>query len=284
MVAVPPLIGPQREARTSARLRRASTGRLRFLTGSPLGIAVLVTVGLVLLTALVAPWLWGEQAATFDTSALNQGPSPEHWLGTDNLGRDIGLRVLVATRLAVGLALAATAIGFVLGVALGSVGALAGRTVRRTTSAGINIAVAFPGLLLAIFFAIIFGVGKLGAVLALGIAAAPWFARLTQTLIASVLEREYVAAATVIGIGRATVLRRHIFPNVAEPLLDQRGDGGGCEPGRLRRLVLPRHRCPAARLRLGQAPPGGDRLDLPQPGGCAGSGSRRSWSPAWPST
>ncbi|MSZ76489.1 MAG: ABC transporter permease subunit [Actinobacteria bacterium] len=224
---LPPVPAAEREDLLDAKVARAANARLRTIVSTPLGVAAIAAVLLVVVTAVLAPMLWAERASTFDTSALSQGPSSAHWLGTDNLGRDIGLRVLVATRLAVGLALAATAIGFVGGVVIGASTALAGRRTSRVVSAGIDVAVAFPGLLLAIFFAIIFGVGKLGAVLALGIAAAPWFARLTHTLIASVMGREYVAAARVMGLGRLTVLRRHVLPNVAEPLLINATMGAG---------------------------------------------------------
>ncbi|MCD4524518.1 dipeptide/oligopeptide/nickel ABC transporter permease/ATP-binding protein [Nocardioides sp. cx-173] len=200
---------------------------MRRLLSTPLGLAAFGSVVLLLALMGLAPLIWGDQASEYHTDAIVQGPSAEHFLGTDNLGRDILLRVLVATRLAVGLALLATLIGLVLGVLIGSIGALAGPRVSRFADAAVSVAVAFPGLLLAIFFAIIFGVGQTGAVLALGVAAAPWFARLTQTLVASVLELEYVAAARVIGIGRFTVLRRHILPNIGEPLVINAAMGAG---------------------------------------------------------
>lgn len=82
-----------------------------------------------------------------------------------------------------------------------------------------NIAVAFPGLLLALFFAVIFGTGTIGAVLAIAFAITPAFARLTQTLTASVSGRDFIAAAKVCGVGRFRLLTRHILPNIAEPLV-----------------------------------------------------------------
>jgi oligopeptide/dipeptide ABC transporter ATP-binding protein len=86
-------------------------------------------------------------------------------------------------------------------------------------NAGINIAVAFPGILLALFFAVIFGVGATGAVLAIGFAGAPGFGRLVQTLVASVASRDYVDAARVAGVGRVRILTRHVLPNISEPLV-----------------------------------------------------------------
>ena len=94
-------------------------------------------------------------------------------------------------------------------------------------TAAVNIAVAFPGLLLALFFAVIFGVGATGAVLAIGLAGAPTFARLTQTLVASVAARDFVAAARIAGVGRLRVLFRHVLPNIAEPLVVNATIGAG---------------------------------------------------------
>ncbi len=94
-------------------------------------------------------------------------------------------------------------------------------------TAAVNIAVAFPALLLALFFAVVFGVGAKGAVLAVGFAGAPSFARLTQTLVAGVAERDFVAAARIAGVGRIRLLGRHILPNIAEPLVVNATIGAG---------------------------------------------------------
>ncbi|GAA0595629.1 dipeptide/oligopeptide/nickel ABC transporter permease/ATP-binding protein [Kribbella sandramycini] len=193
--------------------------RWRSVLRTPVGAcAALLLVG-VLALAVLAPILWSAQADRVDTDAIRQGMSAEHWAGTDDLGRDLFFRVLVATRLSVELALLATLIAVVVGLTLGALPALVGSRLGRYVVAFVNITVAFPGLLLALFLAVIFGVGARGAVLAIGLAGAPAFARLTQTLVAGVIERDYVAAARAAGIGRFRVLLRHVLPNIAEPLI-----------------------------------------------------------------
>jgi oligopeptide/dipeptide ABC transporter ATP-binding protein len=206
---------------TSARRRwgRAGTQRWLSVLRTPVGAAAGFMVAAVLLLAVLAPILWTDRADAVDTEKLLQGPSADHWLGTDNLGRDLFYRVLVATRLSVELALLATLIAVVAGVLLGTAPTLLGRRAGRLVTAVVNIAVAFPGLLLALFFAVIFGVGMKGAVLAIGLSGAPAFGRLTQTLIAGVTERDFVAAARVAGVGRVRILLRHLLPNVGEPLI-----------------------------------------------------------------
>jgi peptide/nickel transport system permease protein len=202
-------------------------GRWSRVLRTPLGLAATVLVVAVLALAILGPVLWGHGAEAVDTGNILAQPSGEHWAGTDNLGRDILLRVLVASRLSIVLALLAIAIAVVVGLLLGSAPFLLGRRSGRLVSAAVNIAVAFPGLLLALFFAVVFGVGATGAVLAIGLAGAPAFARLTQTLVAGIAARDYIAAARVAGVGRVRILFRHVLPNVAEPLVVNATIGAG---------------------------------------------------------
>lgn len=186
---------------------------------TPVGAVAAGLLLVLVVLAVVAPPLWREAAEQVDTAAILQGPSADHWLGTDSLGRDVLRRVLVATRFSIGLALLSTLIAVTIGLVLGSLPAVLPRPAGRLVVAGINLAVAFPGLLLALFFAAIFGVGARGAVLAIGIAGAPAFARLVHTLSASVAGRDFVAAARVAGVGRLRLIARHVLPNIGEPLV-----------------------------------------------------------------
>jgi oligopeptide/dipeptide ABC transporter ATP-binding protein len=194
---------------------------------SPLAATAAFLVGVVLLLAVLGPVIWGSAADRVDTARIGAGPSGAHWAGTDGLGRDILARTLVATRLSIGLALAATVIMVLLGLLLGAAPMLLGGRAGRLVTAAVNLAVAFPGLLLALFFAVVFGVGATGAMLAIGVAGAPGFARLTHTLVAGVESRDYVSAARVAGVGRWRILVRHVLPNVAEPLVVNATIGAG---------------------------------------------------------
>ncbi|MET9315703.1 dipeptide/oligopeptide/nickel ABC transporter permease/ATP-binding protein [Kribbella sp. NPDC003505] len=203
--------------------RRRWIGVLR----TPLGLTATALVVAVLLLAVLGPVIWSGPANAVDTGNILAGPSAEHWTGTDNLGRDIFYRVLVAGRLSVELALAATAIAIAAGLLLGTAPFLLGRRLGRLVTGAVNVAVAFPGLLLALFFAVIFGVGATGAVLAIGLAGAPAFARLTQTLVAGLAARDFIAAARIAGVGRIRILFRHVLPNIAEPLVVNATLGAG---------------------------------------------------------
>jgi peptide/nickel transport system permease protein len=179
----------------------------------------LLLVTLFLFLAVAAPAIWGDAAQRIDVAAAMSGPSPEHLLGTDKLGRDVLARTLVATRPSILLALFATIVGAVAGVGLGSLAAVVNRRAGRLLANVITILVAFPPLLLAIFFAVIFGIGEIGSILAIGAAFTPGFARLTQTLAASLGNRDFVQESRILGKSRWFIVVRHVLPNIGEPLL-----------------------------------------------------------------
>jgi peptide/nickel transport system permease protein len=176
------------------------------------GLLVIVTV------AVVAPITLGNRAARLDVPDAAQGISSAHWLGTDSLGRDILARTLVATRLSLELAVFAVALAAVVGGASGCLVAISGSKARRAGSAVIDATLTFPDILLAIVVVAFLGVGARSAALAVGVAFAPGFARLANTLAASVAGREYIAGARVIGVTKWRLLTRYVLPNIADGL------------------------------------------------------------------
>ncbi len=194
---------------------------------TPTGLAAALILLLLVVVAVIGPPLFAEAAEEFNTDAIRQEPSTEHWVGTDALGRDIFARVIVATRLSIGLALLATLIGVTGGILLGTLPLVLGRRVGRAIKASVDIAVAFPGLLVALALAVVFGVGARGAVLAIGLTAIPTFARLTETLAAGIANADYVAAARLAGVSRGRLLVRHVVPNIGEPLVINATIGAG---------------------------------------------------------
>ncbi|MGH3168883.1 MAG: dipeptide/oligopeptide/nickel ABC transporter permease/ATP-binding protein [Trebonia sp.] len=199
--------------------RRRRQGIFLKAARSPLGLSSGILLAVILLLAIFAPILWSGKASAIDVAHLLQGPSAGHWVGTNDLGQDVFYQILVATRLSVGLALAATAIGVGTGLVLGTAPVILGRAAGRFITSVVNVAVAFPALLLALFFAVILGVGAQGALLAVGFASAPAFARLVRTLSASVAGLDYVAAARIAGVSRFRLLTRHVLPNIGETLI-----------------------------------------------------------------
>jgi peptide/nickel transport system permease protein len=191
----------------------------RHLTSARVGVLLILLAFVAL--AIVGPLLWTDRAEAVDLTAVDLGASWAHPFGTDDLGRDVLARVLVATRISLALAALTALLGFALGVAMGILPVVLGPRMRKLLGSTINLLVAFPGLLLALLVTAIIGVGAKGVVIALAVAGAPAAARLTQTLAASVGGSEYVAAARLIGVRWPRLLLRHVVPNVAPPLVLQ---------------------------------------------------------------
>lgn len=193
--------------------------RLRSYTHNPLAVAAATALLLLAILSVIGPAVFGSYAAQIHVVHANEGPSAQHFFGTDQLGRDIFARTLSATQLSLELAAIASGIGVVVGVPLGLLPTVLGRRAGRFTAAVIGTLIAFPGLLLALFVNTILGVGAPGAVLGIGIALIPTMARLTQTLSASVAGLDYVAATRILGVGRIRLMLRHVLPNIAEPIV-----------------------------------------------------------------
>ena len=178
-------------------------------------------VGIVLLSAMaligiIAPFLLGDSANALGDRSLP--PSAEHLLGTDQSGHDMFARSLVATRLTLMMTLGATAIAVLVGIVIGTSVWLLPRRGREISLRVIDTMVAFPGLLLALVVAAILGAGAIPAVIAIGFAGIPTFARLTANLAAQVSQREYVSTARLLGVGDRRIVTDHMLPNMAEPL------------------------------------------------------------------
>ncbi|WP_156888203.1 dipeptide/oligopeptide/nickel ABC transporter permease/ATP-binding protein [Microbacterium indicum] len=203
------------QARTPQAAPRRS--RIRWSFALVLGLAMF---GLVLLTAIIAPLAWGGQVSAIGDGA-NQGSSPEHLLGTDTLGRDMLLRTLVASRTTVVMAISATALSAIIGVAIGIGVWLAPRRVREFGLRAIEFAISYPTMLVAIIVAAILGQGVVQVVFAIAVANIAGFARITANLASKIASSEYVETARLMGVPVHLVATRHVLPNMAEPILIQ---------------------------------------------------------------
>ena len=207
--AEPALVAPG----TRARSRFGTVFR------SPLGSAALAGIGAVSAAAVLGPVIWSDASTVTDLMALSAKPSAEHWFGTDAAGRDVLARVMTAARVSVLMALCATTIGVVLGILFGFLPSVLPKRAAAFVTSSTGIALAFPALLLTIVFSISIGANATGAVLAIGLAMVPAYARLAQTMSASISGRDFVSAAKILGVSRTKILLRHVLPNVREPLI-----------------------------------------------------------------
>jgi peptide/nickel transport system permease protein len=206
--------------------RQLPAEEARFQTLRALLANELAVVGLLVLSLLVLAALSGSALAPYGVNAINvqdrlQPPSPEHWFGTDELGRDIFSRVLVAARVSLQVGVIAVGISLVAGVALGLVAGFYGGTVDDVVMRLMDMLFAFPAILLAIAILAVLGPGLANAMIAIGIVYTPIFARITRASVLSVREEVFVRAARSIGASDVRILRLHILPNVLAPIIVQ---------------------------------------------------------------
>ena len=188
---------------------------LRHRSGS---VGLALSAAFVLL-ALFGPYLTPYDPARQDYLALNQGASAEHWLGTDNFGRDILSRLLAGARYSIGIGLSATFLGALVGGAWGLWSGYVGGWLDNLSMRAVDILLAFPGLLLAIAMITLTGPGVGPVVLASAIFGVPIFARLVRGSVLAVKERAFVEAALGLGAGGTRVMLRHLLPAVIAPVV-----------------------------------------------------------------
>ncbi|MGC1966039.1 MAG: ABC transporter permease [Candidatus Acidiferrales bacterium] len=192
-------------------LRRSSLGRWGF------GLTLLL-----LIVALAAPWLAPYDPVAQDLPARLVTPSAAHWMGTDELGRDILSRIIFGTRVSMLVSVSVVFGAGLIGLAIGSVaGYFGGWFDNLVNIVLINAFLSFPGILLAIAFAAFLGPGLDKVILALVVTGWAGYARLARAQVLQAKEMEYVLAARSLGASHTRILIRHLLPNILQPLLVQ---------------------------------------------------------------
>ena len=201
----------------AALVRRAAA--LRFALARP-GLVFAALFVLALTVAALAPNLLahGDPLAASARDAF-RAPSAAHWLGTDENGRDVLVRLVHGVRPSFVLGLAATALGLSLGVALGLSAGLGPRWLDGAFMRFVDVLLAFPDILFALVIITLFGQGLFNVVLAVGIASVPRYARLVRAQVHALRHSGYVEAAVTLGHTRAGVVWRHVLPNAIKPVL-----------------------------------------------------------------
>jgi peptide/nickel transport system permease protein len=170
--------------------------------------------------AAVAPGLLVDGTPTaIDLKSTLQAPSWAHPFGTDDAGRDLFTRVVYGARESLGIGLGATALAFVIAIVLGFTAALAGGVVDAAITRVLEVAFAFPALLLALLVIAVRGPSLATSIVAVGIGSAPGYARMVRGQVLAVRQAGFIEAAAALGHPRFTVIRRHLFPNAMRPLV-----------------------------------------------------------------
>jgi peptide/nickel transport system permease protein len=194
-------------------------GACQVIARNRLALLGVMIVSTWLLTALLAPYI-----ATHDPYEINiadrlNGPSGEHWLGTDSLGRDTFSRIVFGARTALQVAIGAVFLGAFFGIPIGAISGFAGRWVDSALMRLMDAIIAFPGRLLAIALVASLGGGLFSLYIALGVNSIPSYARIVRGVVLSQKEKEYVEAARMTGESDLNILFFQVLPNCLSPLL-----------------------------------------------------------------
>lgn len=175
---------------------------------------------LVLVIAALQPhWLTSVDPLAATAREAFRAPSAVHWLGTDENGRDVWARLVYGVRPSLLMGLTATAIGLTTGITIGLLAGLGPRSLDTFLMRAIDVLLAFPDLLLALVIITFWGEGMLNAIVAVGVASVPRYARLVRAQTHFVSRTQYVEAAITLGLRRSTLIIRHILPNSIKPIL-----------------------------------------------------------------
>jgi peptide/nickel transport system permease protein len=192
-----------------------------------LGHSLLARVGfaaaaILLLAALLAPWIAPADPAAQNLPARLASPSRAHWMGTDELGRDILSRTLYGARISLLVSVCVVCGCGLIGLTMGLIAGYAGGWFDRFVNLLlINAFLSFPGILLAIAFAAFLGPGIGKVILALIITGWAGYARLARAQVLKVKELEFILAARSLGASHMRIMARHLLPNILQPVLIQ---------------------------------------------------------------
>jgi peptide/nickel transport system permease protein len=185
------------------------------------GFLVMVFVGAALFAPLLAHGNPKDQNLILIAGGCCPGPSHAHWLGVDQLGRDVYTRILYGARYSLLIGIVSVSIGLSIGLILGSIAGYVGGAVDSIIMRGMDIMLAIPGLLFAIGIVALLGPGLYQIMIAVGVVNIPIFARLLRGSILAQRENDFVLAARSVGVRRHTILFSHILPNAISPVIVQ---------------------------------------------------------------
>jgi peptide/nickel transport system permease protein len=211
-VTVAEVVRPHPRTAAGALLRRLWRDRR-----ATVGLAVLV---LAVLSAVFAPLL-APYDPQFQSDALFQAPSVRHWLGTDDLGRDLLSRILFGSRISLFVGITTVGLAALLGVVLGILSGYYGGWVDMLVMRYIDLQWAFPNFIIAVALVAVFGTGLENVIVAVTLAFLDDFARITRGMVLALREEDFVAAARAVGAGDRRIMLRHILPNAGSPIIVQ---------------------------------------------------------------
>ncbi|MFC9710832.1 nickel ABC transporter permease subunit NikC [Paenibacillus sp. NPDC056933] len=178
-----------------------------------------IIVLLFFVVTLLAPWIAPHDPVKVNLLQKLKGPSLDHWLGTDHLGRDTLSRLIYGARVSLGFATLIFLSSLIMGVLVGSISGYLGGWVDSVLMRFCEGVMAFPNLVLVLGIVGIFGPGLMQVLLALMMVQWVYYARICRNMVVSLKERNFIAAARISGSSSWTIIRKHIIPNVQRPIV-----------------------------------------------------------------
>jgi peptide/nickel transport system permease protein len=206
---------------TTTTNESARVASWRLLLRNPVTVVSAVVLAVIVLVAVTANWIAPFEVNDVDVPNALRPPSGAHWFGTDELGRDVFSRVLVAIGASMRVAVVSVTFAVVVGVTIGVLAGYRGGWVDAIFMRIVDVMFAFPVLLLALAVVAVMGPGVTTTILAIGIVYTPIFARVARASTLSVRVEPFVQVSRAMGTGHLYVLGRHILPNIAGPLIVQ---------------------------------------------------------------
>jgi peptide/nickel transport system permease protein len=210
---VPAIVVPSRVGRV-----RGFIGRLLHRPAAAVAATYLV---LLVLVAILAPWIAPQGPYEQDLSAINQAPSADHWLGTDDLGRDVLSRLMHGARISLASSVLAVSGALVLSLPLGLVSGYVGGRVDNVLMRIVDGLQSIPPLVLALAIAGLLGPSLRNIVIALAVIFTPTFVRLIRGQVLAVREETYIEASRSVGATSGYIVRKRVLHNIASPLIVQ---------------------------------------------------------------
>ncbi|MDF2569338.1 MAG: dppC [Sporomusa sp.] len=189
------------------------------LKKNKLAMIGLYALTLIIVVAILGPWISNISYSDQNLSQTNQPPSAEHWFGTDNLGRDLFIRVLYGARISLAIGIVASLINLTIGVIYGGLAGFLGGRVDRVMMNIVDILYGIPLLLYVILLMVVLKPGLTNIFIALGIAYWLGMARIVRGQILSLKEQEYILAARTLGASTWRILFQHLIPNSLGPII-----------------------------------------------------------------
>ena len=178
-------------------------------------------LALLLLIAALAPWIMPRDPLAQDLAHALALPSAQHWLGTDDLGRDLASRLMLGARISIAVGFGSAVLALVVGTAVGMIAGFRGGAVEAVAMRCADVLLAFPAVLLAMLVSTVLRTGMLGVILAVALVSVPVFVRLAHAVMLTQRHMQYVEAAIAFGGSLRYVVFRSVLPNVLGPLAVQ---------------------------------------------------------------